>query len=239
MGDNYTEDSRKLFVRTSTEFCRKREATMSATQPAPVTTTGMSFTSPILSTPSTILPNAKGEPYKIETRIIAGPHGEVKSNTWLQGDEQRAIGDGLTGMFPHSHPWTEFQSEILSGGYLEWLWKLNPETGELERTERMLVAGQKNICPGDVYHLVMAVLPGTVTMMRCGPRKPPVVVDGKPVAGEWGYWDLEKGVHVTAIGRANPQFLQDLNRLNPWRKLLGDAGAEARAALMAEVGITQ
>lgn len=143
--------------------------------------------------------------YKTELVVFDDPdRGTIKVNYWGGPDPRPE---------PHDHPWEDsegvsFRSHIVSGGYTEEV--THPDG----RTEvRHFRAGDVNVMRADCFHTVFDVLPGTVTLMVCGPRR--VRPEGDI---QWGY--LVDGQYV---GPNHPRvkdsnFFDRFCLLNPHRR---------------------
>lgn len=141
------------------------------------------------------IPDDKGGSYRTELVLYRSADYTEKILWWHSDDPRKE---------PHNHPWW-FESSILSGGYTEsryWL-----ENGELKFEEKTYRAGDVNIVPANVYHVVYDVQPQTVTHLRCG------------VAREdnaWGYLNLETLEHIAAKKEVN--FWNSMVAINPHLK---------------------
>jgi hypothetical protein len=156
-----------------------------------LTTAGLELRHGAFAKPPLHIPNAAGEPYKTELVEVRTDDQTIKWNFWHAPDDARA---------PHNHPWA-FVAEVRHGGYTErryWL-----ADGEVKSEVRTYRAGDCNTVPQTVFHTVVAVLPGTVTRMVCGPAAPD---------NEWGYLDVVTGQYT----RAEPDrgFLERLRSNN-------------------------
>ncbi len=152
------------------------------------TTSGLPLRHGFFASPPLHIPNKDGQPYKTElVEVRYQTLQTIKWNWWHLPDDDRE---------PHNHPW-DFEATIQRGGYTEerfWV-----EEGLVCREFRTYRAGDMNVVPRSVYHLVVSVLPRTVTRMVCGPA----------VANqEWGYLDLETGEHRSA--EPDPGFIKRL-----------------------------
>lgn len=152
------------------------------------------------------LPNSNGDVYKTELVEERSPERTIKWNFWHLPDV-----DGPRSK-PHNHPWKDddgvsFRSTIIAGGYTEkrfWVETDHEGRKHVKTSEHTYKAGDVNVMPFEVFHLVTAVEPGTVARMVCG--------KGVPNA-EWGYLDVETGEYAKA--EKDPDFqrrLQENNR---------------------------
>jgi hypothetical protein len=147
-----------------------------------------------LAKPPLNIPNSDGRPFKTELVLVRTPEQTVKINWWHAPDDDRPS---------HNHPW-DFESEILHGGYTEVRWRQD-DTGHWHCDEYTHRAGDTVYVPRNEYHTVIAVEPGTVTRMTCGPARP---------GNEWGYLDTHTGVHTSV--ELDPDFIRRLRACNSW-----------------------
>lgn len=160
------------------------------------TTAGLELSHAPFEKPPLHIPNAKGQPYKTELVEVRSPELTIKWNFWHFPDDDRA---------PHNHPW-DFKSTIVHGGYTEKRYWLDEVDG-LKTEEKEYKVGDVADVPRGVYHRVIAVLPGTVTRMVCGPAAP---------GNDWGYLDLTTWQHVKA--GPDPDFMTRLRANNQFLK---------------------
>ncbi len=136
------------------------------------------------------LPN----PYK--TDIIVYDHadrGTLKITSWHQDDPR--------GEIPHDHPWEDdeglsFVSYIVRGGYTETLY--DSVTGET--TIKQYRQGDLNYARSGEYHTVSNILPSTLTVLMCAPRK--VVPEGQD---PWGYLLINDDGTTEKVGLSDPR----------------------------------
>ena len=153
------------------------------------------------------VPNVTGEISKSERIFLAGPDRTVIANVWHRPDIR-----GRDEPIPHNHPWEEFHSYILRGGYREQRWHrttIDPETdcAALSFEDNIIHASPTvnqvlHLC----YHQIPEVEPGTITLMVCGPRTP----DG------WSHLDISSG--KTRRDQPVDGFDDMLAALNPHRR---------------------
>jgi len=154
------------------------------------TTAGLPLEQEVFTAPPLHIPNAAGEPYKTELVVVRTLEHTIKWNFWYLPDDDRD---------PHNHPW-DFEATVHHGGYTERRWWL--EDGQLKTSVHTYRAGDVNRLPKQVFHMVIEVLPGTVTRMVCGSASDP----------EWGYLDTKTGVYRPA--EPDPSFKDRLRALN-------------------------
>ncbi len=162
------------------------------------TTSGLALVAGQFEAPPFIVPNGKGEAFKIEQVVERSPERTVKLVWWFLADDDRD---------PHNHPWA-FDSDILSGGYTSVTYWL--ENGVVKTEERTARAGMTIHYPLHEYHIVKDVLPGTRTRMTCGQATPGNI---------WGYLIPATGELYTAT--PDPSFMERMYALNPWRRPRG------------------
>lgn len=151
---------------------------------ATTTTSGLALVAGQFEAPPFVVPNSKGEAFKIEQVVYRSPEATEKLVWWFGPDEDRD---------PHNHPWA-FDSEILAGGYTSVTYWL--EDGVVKTEDRVVRAGNRVHYPLHEYHIVKDVLPGTRTRMICGPATP---------GNAWGYLDPKTGSLYPAA--QDPTFL--------------------------------
>jgi hypothetical protein len=141
-----------------------------------------------------VIPDKNGLPLRTELVIERGADKTIKMHWWHKADAQDTP--------PHNHPW-DFHSEIIAGGYTEQVWWV--ENGVIHDEQRSYAVGDTNHNTVDTYHLVVDVIPGTVTRM----------ITGKATEGNaWGWLDLHSGKQIPA--ELDPNFMDKLKHLNPW-----------------------
>jgi hypothetical protein len=143
----------------------------------------------------THIPDGKGGAYKTELPLIRSKEKTEKIIWWHEDDPRPE---------PHNHPW-RFESIILSGGYTEHRYWV--KDGKLESATIKYFAGDVNVVESDVYHVVVDVLPETVTHLVCGEASE---------GNTWGYLDLDTLEHVPAT--KDPDFFNQLVEINPHLK---------------------
>lgn len=161
------------------------------------TSSGLALTAGLFEAPPFIVPNGKGEAFKIEQVVERSPDHTVKLVWWFLPDDDR---------HPHNHPWA-FDSEILAGGYTSVTYTL--ERGLVTIQERIVRAGDLVHYPIHEYHIVKDVLPGTRTKMICGPATP---------GNAWGYLDPVTGREYPWNESPDHGFMERMYALNPWRR---------------------
>lgn len=144
------------------------------------------------ASPPTHIPDGNGKAYKTELAVMRSPERTEKIIWWHLDDPRPE---------PHNHPW-DFESTILSGGYSEKRWWI--EDGILKTEDCTYRAGDKNIVPSNVYHVVYDVQPGTVTYLICGVASP---------NNTWGYLNLETLQYEEAT--KDPNFWKLMCQINP------------------------
>jgi hypothetical protein len=154
---------------------------------------GLSAIAGNLQSPPVHIPDGKGGAYKTELALFRSQERTEKI-LWWHADDPRPE--------PHNHPW-DFVSDILSGGYSERRYWLD-ENGELQSATMTYRAGEQNIVPANVFHVVYDVQPNTVTYLTCGKAS-----DGNL----WGYLDLSTKTYADA--ERDPNFLTFLQEINP------------------------
>ena len=158
------------------------------------TTSGQALVAGHFESPPFVVPNVKGECFKIEQVVYRSPEATQKLVWWFGPDDDRD---------PHNHPWA-FDSEILSGGYTSVTYWL--DNGTVKSEDRLVRAGDLVYYPLNEYHIVKDVLPGTRTRMTCGQATPNYA---------WGYLDPKTGQEYPAS--QDPTFMARMLVLNPWR----------------------
>ena len=166
------------------------------------TSAGLEISHAPFAKPPLHIPNAAGLPYKTELVEMRDPDGQtIKWNFWHAPDDDRA---------PHNHPW-DFVSQIIHGGYTERRFVVIHKEGsdevELRVSEHTYKVGDVNRLTRDVFHLVTAVVPGTVTRMVCEKAAP---------GNEWGYLDPKTGSYSKAA--PDPSFIDRLKANNRFMK---------------------
>ena len=188
--------------------------------PVPATTSsGLALVAGQFEAPPFVVPNAKGDTFKIEQVVSRSPERTEKLVWWFGPDDDR---------HPHSHPWA-FDSTILAGGYTSiayWLedihdagtgdygtgpeYASSPLVSQVVRCEERIVrAGDVVHYPLHEYHLVRDVLPGTRTRMVCGPARP---------GNQWDYLDPATGRVYPYQEQPDTTFVERMRKLNPWRR---------------------
>jgi hypothetical protein len=146
-----------------------------------------------LESPPVHIPDGKGGAYKTELALFRSAERTEKIIWWHSDDPRKE---------PHNHPWY-FESTILSGGYTEARWWID-ENNELQTKVIDYRAGDVNIVPANVYHVVYNIQPKTVTHLRCGQASE---------NNAWGYLNLQTLEHVPAT--SDPAFLTQIRLINP------------------------
>lgn len=175
------------------------------------------------------LPNEKGDFGAFKTELVVCDQpiiGDkqllctVKINYW-HGDDPKEE--------PHNHPWkfpddvcnyylgvenVSFYSKIIRGGYTQRILYKDGST-----TTEVLKEGDTNYVSVDSFHTVYDVLPGTVTLMVCGPR---VDVGPPNESSRWGYLIDEEG-SLEVVSMFHPRvvdetFIERFKALNPHKR---------------------
>lgn len=151
-----------------------------------------------------VIPGGDGRPSKAELFIHRDrEHGHVLLNQWMAPD----LRDGERPK-PHSHP-ADFASHILLGGaggegYTEMRYtRVNAEVWSEAFTYRQ---GETNTFPIHLFHEVVDVDPGALTLMCWGRVRQP---------RKWGYVDPESAEFTRTS--PDPEFTAQLHALNPQR----------------------
>jgi hypothetical protein len=168
------------------------------------TSTGQALTAAPFGMPPVHIPIAGGSAdarraYKSELVLFRDPAVGTQKVLWWHSRDPRDA--------PHNHPW-DFRSAILAGGYEEERYWID-EGGRL-RTERLQWrAGEINVMPADVFHNVVAVAPGTVTYLDCGPSR---------AGNAWGYLDTDTLAYhpFNAAGMTPDDFMDAFRAINPY-----------------------
>lgn len=161
------------------------------------------------------IPDNEGGSYKTELVVYDGPGGTIKINYWSAPDPRRD---------PHNHPWkivgednfdeelngVSFVAHIIEGGYEETVVYKGGAYGG-GRTYR---AGDKNVAYWDEFHTVDSVLPGTVTVMVCGPRFTPP----EGASHAWGYQIEREFIPANDPRVSDPSFFGRFVAINPHRR---------------------
>jgi hypothetical protein len=181
------------------------------------TSAGLSVHAPVLGTAPTHVPIV-GLDAAVRTQVVLHDDpatGTTKLHFWHAPDV----------MPPHDHPWSgefddfgpvqiAFVATILRGGYLEE--RYTPRTTILhdgvcavpdvvyERSERRYGRGEINVMPYGVFHKLLEVEPGTVTLMQTAPR----TADGR-----WFFFDPVTGQKRDPD--KDPAFIGALRAINP------------------------
>ena len=107
------------------------------------------------------------------------PHGPLDRLEWSVNHLIQPDGELL-----HSHAYEFVESLIMGGGYTHEFFLLGQDgaPGELQRAS--FRAGDTNFMPGNMFHRIVDVRPGTWTFMCYGP----------PIARRREYWVPGKGI---------------------------------------------
>lgn len=139
--------------------------------------------------------------YKAELDVFRHPQWfrKLQVNVWTAPNLRR---DGAP--MPHNHPWEEFESHVLMGGYTEDRYERFGGAG-VEVEARQHVAGDINRIVKATFHEVTQILePGrTLTLTDCG----------LSLFGDWGYLDPDTGAYTQNF--PDPKFLELLRDRNP------------------------
>jgi hypothetical protein len=192
---------------------RDREAGGATADAGPTQGLGTSTSVALFGARPLHIPDLDGGSYKSEVVVYDGPGGTIKINYWGASDPREEL---------HNHPFRDengiaFMAYILAGGYTDKSIVLTEDGTAVERV-KVFRAGDTNVVPYNAYHTVYNVLPGTVTIMVCGPRF-------KPANGDaWGYIIQNPGTNLfEKVGPndprvANPNFLASFKAMNPHRR---------------------
>lgn len=138
------------------------------------------------------IPDGNGGSYKTELALFRSAERTEKI-IWWHADDPRPE--------PHNHPW-DFQSTILNGGYTEHRWW--QEDGIWNSETKIYRAGDVNVVKANVFHVVVNVLPQTITHLICGKASENNL---------WGYLNLDDLTYIPA--KKEVSFVEDLKKLNP------------------------
>jgi hypothetical protein len=193
-----------------------RESQMGETTPsAPTIGSGASTSVALFTGRPLHIPDDADGSYKTEVVIYDGPGGTVKINYWGKKDPRPEA---------HNHPWKDpetgvsFRATVLAGGYDETVYTLG-EDGEITAEKRSYRQGDQNTSLYREFHTVDSVLPGTVTLMVCGPRYTPT--NGQAA---WGYilpgseGEKPRFVGANDPAVADPTFFPRFLAINPHRR---------------------
>jgi hypothetical protein len=138
-----------------------------------------------------------GEAYKAEMTLSKTTGQTVKVNYWLLPDRR-----GGEQSRPHNHPW-DFHSVTIDGLLVED--RVHRVDGALVHTPGVEHhVGAVNQVGREVYHEVIDVRPGSLTLMLCGPGM-----------SDWGYLDDDGGFTKAQLPTG---FMARLRELNPHQK---------------------
>lgn len=184
--------------------------------PAPPTTkTGQKPVGPFKSLP-TMIPQFvdgqfTGKPYKIELVLLRGNGkgkngGGARKHVWLFPDPRL-----------HNHPWKEIFCKAVYGWYTAKECVRNDQGGYTEREITLSAGDPEHIVPHDVFHQVIRVMPGTITIMTFNE-----LVDGP---GNWGNLmkDDDEGWYIDQ-NTNQPGFLDAIWHLNPHMRPVAKEG---------------
>ena len=161
----------------------------------------------------THIPAPCGSVLKSECRRAGLTEGSLERMTvWSPGK-----GD----VRPHNHPWS-FRSKIISGGFIEIRFapvidRFGKSTGEFVREVFARTAGEMYECPHGTIHMVVDVLPGTVTHMfidplAAGPQDWQSFVNNVPTSDSIRYCKTIEFVTAPHDDKFRDRFIA-LNRL--------------------------
>lgn len=145
-----------------------------------------------------MIPDDKGELSKAELTLVRSPELTAKLNVWYRADRR-----GGERPLPHNHPWTTFTSAILSDGYREdryWRDDFGHVHADLGVEHRG--PGAANTVDHDLFHEVVEVEPGTMTLMVCDRGR----------RGDWGHLDVDTGADI--LGQPVADFDDMFRALN-------------------------
>jgi hypothetical protein len=122
--------------------------------------------------------------------------GGARLHVWFEPDPR-----------PHNHPWKEIDCKIVHGSYRSV--EYHPSTdGQYAARDVVLRAGAvEHRLDHEVFHQVVSVEPGTVSVMTFGP----VIGDGK----QWGHLVKDGSSYRYEPNTLQPGFLDALRHLNP------------------------
>lgn len=147
----------------------------------------------------TLIPDEiTGAPYKAELTLAKTAGMTAKLNLWLLPDRR-----GGEASKPHNHPW-DFVSQSLDGLLVEDR-VVRGDDGELVYQHGVEhPVGDLNRVGREVYHEVVDVRPGSLTLMLCGPGM-----------GPWGYLDADGNFTPAELPAG---FNKRLRALNPHQR---------------------
>jgi hypothetical protein len=143
----------------------------------------------------TLVPDElSGEAYKAEFTLSKTTGQTVKLNYWLLPDRR----GGAEQAKPHNHPW-DFRAIIIDGVLVE---------DRVQRVDGDLVyepgvehrVGDVNQVGRELFHEIVDVRPGSLTLMLCGPG----------MSG-WGYLDADGNYTPATLPDGFAQRLRELN----------------------------
>lgn len=146
------------------------------------------------------IPNLSGEISRSELTLLTGVDATVKLNRWVRPD----IRGGDEDQIPHNHRWDIFYGHLLRGAYSEVRFRradIDPETGHAEVIFEPRITHASpgiNAVPHDVWHEVVAVDPGTLSLMVCG----------RGEFGNWSHLDVDSGqlIHEQPVKEFDAMF---------------------------------
>lgn len=137
-----------------------------------------------------------GDIIKIEQVLVRGLDGGARLHVWLGPDPR-----------PHNHPWEWINCKVIRGSYtaIEYI----PHNGTyVEATEVLSVGEPEHCVEHDIYHQIVKVEPGTISIMTFGP----VVGDGK----QWGHLKKQgKRKYTVELAQPDSAFVDALRHCNP------------------------
>lgn len=141
--------------------------------------------------------------YKVEEKFFYdGVHG-LRIHAWIKADPRI-----------HNHPWEQIHCTVIRGGYTAKEYRRYDDCNYREDTV-ILKVGDTHTVPHDVFHQVVDVFPGTITLMR-------FTREVRNGPGDWGHLTLDPvGGFSTYTQAANAPlvdgkgFLPALQHLNP------------------------
>lgn len=170
-----------------------------------------------------------GRPYKAEQVLLRSPAGGARLHVWFEADPR-----------PHNHPWEWIACKVLHGFYqaVEYVpdpTALSPQPRYSEHAVDIKVGDPEHWLSHDMFHQVVSVEPGTVSVMSFGP----IIGDGK----QWGNLVKEGASYRYEPNSLQPGFLDALRHLNPhmrppeWVDPYAAMPIPDVQALMAEAGL--
>jgi hypothetical protein len=146
-----------------------------------------------------------GQPYKVEQVLYRDADGGARQHLWLAPDAR-----------PHNHPQQWIACACLHGWYRAIEYHRIGEGEYQERHVTLRSGTPEHLVEHDVYHQIVEVFPGTVTVMRYGPT----IGDGK----DWANLIVRtspRQPYTVDRNTNQPGFLDALRHLNPYMRPSG------------------